>query len=134
LRRKGLRVTPQRLAILQILEESGEHLDAETLLTRARNHVPKLSLATVYRTLKILKDVGLVSQQGSDAGQVRTSFETTNKKAHYHFVCLACGQVIEIPTTLLDQAAQELARRWGALLTGANLEGTCRDCKAGEDS
>jgi Fe2+ or Zn2+ uptake regulation protein len=132
----GLRVTLQRLVILQVLRESGEHLDAKAIHTRACIHLPDLGLATVYRNLKALKDAGLVIQQGSDALHTWTSYETTNKQAHHHFVCVGCGKIVKVPTSLLDLATQELARRLGAVLTSANLEGYCKDCKkkAGKSS
>ena len=131
LRSRGLRVTPQRLAVLQILEESGEHLDAEALHTRARAHAPDLSLATVYRTLKTLKDAGLVTQRCSGARNTRSSYETTRKEAHHHFRCLGCGKVVEVPDSLLVDALEALTGRLGVAVTSATLEGYCEECREG---
>jgi Fur family ferric uptake transcriptional regulator len=94
----GHRLTPQRRLILDILQESAaripsEHLDAETLYIRAKARDTNISLATVYRSLALLKEIGLVQQHqlGEDHGH----FEPIQENLHFHFTCLNCGQVIE---------------------------------------
>jgi Fur family transcriptional regulator, ferric uptake regulator len=129
LRSLGLRVTRQRLVLLQILERSDEHLNAQALHARARKYAPNVSLATVYRNLKVFKNAGLVKQSWPDSSDTKTSYESTNKEPHCHFRCLRCQQVVEMPMTFLDGVQRELAGQLGAALTSANLVGYCADCK-----
>jgi Fur family ferric uptake transcriptional regulator len=129
LRSLGLRVTRQRLVLLQILEESSEHLDAQALHARARRYVTNVSLATVYRNLKAFKDAGLVKQSWPDSSDTKTSYETASKEPHCHFRCLGCQQVVEMPVSFLDGVHRELAEQLGAALTSACLVGYCADCK-----
>lgn len=129
LRNLGLRVTRQRLVLLQILERSDEHLDAQALHARARKHAPDISLATVYRNLKVFKNAGLVKQSWPDSSDTKTSYESTSKEPHCHFRCLGCQRMVEVPVTFLDGVQRELARRRDAALIGANLVGYCADCK-----
>jgi Fe2+ or Zn2+ uptake regulation protein len=129
LRSVGLRITKQRLALLRILEESGEHLDAQALHARARRQVPNMSLATVYRNLQVFMDAGLVNRSWPDSSQSGASYETTSKEPHCHFRCLACQRIVEMPVKFLDGVKQELAGRRGASLIGANLVGYCANCR-----
>ena len=132
----GLRVTPQRLLVLQILEESREHLDARTIYMRGREHDPNLSLATVYRTLGKLKEMGLVEPCYLARDRRRAYYEATDKGEHYHFTCLGCGRIIEVRAPRIKQACREMAEKLGLVFTRANvcLEGYCPDCAArGED-
>jgi Fur family ferric uptake transcriptional regulator len=130
LKAEGLRVTPQRLLVFRILQESGEHLDAEAVHARGRKHDSDLSLATVYRTLNKLEEVGLVEQCHLARNHRRAYYAATGKEAHDHFVCLGCGRVIELHTSCLDQAARELSEHWSAVVTFARvyLEGYCAEC------
>jgi len=130
LKTTGLRVTPQRLLVLQILEEAEEHLDADAIHARAREHDPNSSLATVYRTLETLKEMGLVEQCHLARNHRRAYYAATGKEAHDRFVCLGCGRVIEVHTSCLDQTARELSEKWGVIVTLAcvYLEGYCAEC------
>ena len=132
LRAEGLRVTPQRMLVLQILDEAEEHLDAETIYTRARERDPNVSLATVYRTLNKLKEMGLVEQRYFARDHKREYYEATGKKEHYHFTCLGCGQITEVHTPRIAQARRELAEKLGLVFTHACIcfEGYCASCVA----
>lgn len=128
----GLRVTPQRVLVLEILEEAEEHLDAEAIYERARRRDPKVSLATVYRTLAKLKEVGLVEQRYFARDHRREYYEASHKEEHYHFTCLGCGKVIEVHTPRIAQARQELSEALGLEFTHACIcfEGFCAECAA----
>lgn len=128
----GLRVTSQRLLVLEILEETEEHLDAEAIYERARARDPRVSLATVYRTLSKLKQAGLIEQRYFARDHRREYYETTDKDEHYHFTCLGCGKVIEVHTTRIAQARQELAEELGLEFAHACIcfEGYCPECVA----
>ena len=128
----GLRVTPQRLLVLEILEETDDHLDAGAILERARQRDPGVSLATVYRTLGKLKKAGLVDQRYLARDHRRGFYEPTSKEEHYHFTCLGCGKVIEVHTSRIAQAREELARELGLEFARACtcFEGYCPECVA----
>lgn len=130
LKASGLRITPQRLLVLQILEESRGHLDARTIHTRGRAHDPNLSLATVYRTLGTLKEMGLVESCCLARDHRQKYYEVTGKEEHYHFTCLGCGRIIEVHAPRVEQACREMAEELGLVLTRANVcfEGYCPAC------
>ncbi len=132
LKDEGLRVTPQRLLVLQVLQEAEEHLDAEAIHARAREHDPNVSLATVYRTLNKLKEMGLVEQRYFARDHKREYYEATGKEEHYHFTCLGCGEVIEVRTPRIAQARRELSEKLGLVFSHACIcfEGYCPSCAA----
>ena len=128
LRGAGRRVTAQRRLILQVLEESNGHLDAEALYERVKTRDPDASLATVYRTLAVLREIGLVEvhQLGQDHGH----YEAVGQEPHYHFACLRCGKVIEFDTPLVAQVERDLSAREGVRVTSTQLHvsGYCARC------
>lgn len=128
----GLRATPQRLLVLAILEDANEHLDAEGIFEEARKRDPRISLATVYRTLSKLKEVGMVEQRYFARDHKREYYETARKEEHYHFTCLGCGKVMELHTPRIAQARQELSEELGIEFTHACIcfEGFCPECAA----
>lgn len=132
LQSEGLRITPQRLLVLQVLEEAEEHLDADAVHGRARERDPRVSLATVYRTLSRLKEMGLVEQRYFAREHRREYYEVTGKEEHYHFTCQGCGQVIEVHTPRIAQARRELTEQLGLVFTHACVcfEGYCAACAA----
>jgi Fur family peroxide stress response transcriptional regulator len=129
LRAAGRRLTPQRRLILQVLEESDLHLDAEALYDRVKARDPDVSLATVYRTLAVLREMGLVEEHrlGEDHGH----YEAVHQEPHYHFSCLRCGKVIEFDTPLVAQVEQALCEQEGVCVTSIHLHvsGYCAQCR-----
>jgi len=129
LRGAGRRLTAQRRLILQVLEESDGHLDADALYDRVKARDPDVSLATVYRTLAVLREIGLVEEHrlGEDHGH----YEVVRQEPHYHFTCLRCGKVIEFDTSLVAQVEQELCEQEGVRVTGTHLHvsGHCAQCR-----
>lgn len=127
--RSGMRLTSQRRTILEVLDESEAHLDAEALYHRAKARDPKISLATVYRTLAALREIGLVQQRQLTRADQRGYYEIADQQ-HYHFTCLRCGRVIEFDTPLMTQIQQEFASEMGVRVTQArlHLEGYCAVC------
>jgi Fur family ferric uptake transcriptional regulator len=130
LRAIGGRLTPQRRLILQVLEASDEHLDAEALYDRVRARDPDVSLATVYRTLAILREIGLVEEHR--LGEDHAHFEAVRDEPHYHFTCLRCGNVIEFDTDLVAQIEQSLHAQEGVRVVSSQLhiQGYCASCLA----
>jgi len=123
-------MTAKRALVLDILEHSDAHLDAETIWHLARGRDQTLNLATVYRTLAVLKEMGLVEQRYFARAHKREMYETARKPEHYHFTCLGCGQVIEFETARISQARHELREERGLHLSQACVcfEGHCPAC------
>ncbi len=133
LQQAGLRATSQRIAILEVLEQSEEHLDAEAIFQQARRRDPSLGLATVYRTLNRFKALGLVQQRYLRSDHSREYYERADKAEHYHFHCRGCGRIIELETARIRQAREELSARLGIRFTSACIcfEGYCAQCAQG---
>jgi len=133
LRAAGGRLTAQRRLILQVLEASDAHLDAETLYEQVKARDLDVSLATVYRTLAVLREFGLVEEHR--LGEEHWHFEAVRNAPHYHFTCLRCGDVIEFDTVLVAQIEQELHDQEGVHVVSSqlHLEGYCARCQAGGD-
>src|SRR5579871_6103359 len=93
LREKGVRLTRQRQILLELIDKTGQHLDAERLYQLAKEKDPKLNRVTVYRTLKLLKEGGLVDELDlmHQAGE-QHYYETRRKQEHAHVICLGCGK------------------------------------------
>ncbi|RME37502.1 MAG: transcriptional repressor [Thermoflexia bacterium] len=129
----GHRITQQRRVLLKVLEESQEHLDAEALYERARERMPQISLATVYRTLAMLKRMGLVAEHS--LGEPHGHFEAVQAGRHYHFTCLGCGEVIEFDAPQVDETVRELATRGGLEIVEVHffLTGYCVRCRKERD-
>ena len=126
----GRRLTPQRALILSILEETDEHLDAAQILKLSRSHQSELNLTTVYRTLAVLKSMGLVAQRYFARDHKLEYYEAVDKREHYHFTCMECGEIIELHTSRIRQAQQELMDTQGLVISHACVcfEGYCTDC------
>ncbi|MCC7207868.1 MAG: transcriptional repressor [Anaerolineae bacterium] len=91
----GFRVTAQRRTVLEVIAASPGHLTAEQVYERARKVNPHISLATVYRTLNVLTEAGLIKQRHISPDHARSHFETAEAQDHFHFRCLNCGRVVE---------------------------------------
>jgi len=132
LRATGHRITAQRQIVLEVVETSAEHLDAEAIYQRAREKDPKISLATVYRTLTVLKDKGLIEQRFLARDHAREHYEPVGAPEHYHFTCLGCRKVIEFQSPRVTQMTTELHRDLGVEVAHACicLEGYCQTCAA----
>lgn len=124
----GKRITPERKLLLRIIGENA-HLDASEIYRLAREENPKINLSTVYRTVKLLKDLGLV--ESSNLGEDHDHYEV-RLQDHYHFVCLGCGKVVEIPSVdLLKHFGEER----DVEIVGIKLQliGYCEECHKKRD-
>jgi Fur family ferric uptake transcriptional regulator len=130
LRAAGRRVTSQRQLILEVLEASSHHLDAEALYERAKARDSDISLATIYRTLALFSELGLVREHRLSGR--RTLYEPMPDEPHYHFTCLGCGEAIDFGTPLVRLIEQELREREGVSVTSTVLliSGFCAQCRA----
>jgi Fur family peroxide stress response transcriptional regulator len=127
LRRSGVKLTHQRMEIFREVAKSGDHPDAETIYKGVRTRVPTVSLDTVYRTLWLLLDLGLIPTLGPS--RERTRFDA-NMGSHHHFVCSRCGMTRDLYSTEFDQlkipeSVKELGR---VERTQVEIRGICHQC------
>jgi len=129
LRQRSFHLTRQRRLVLDILNEHPGHLDASMIFREAKMRDERISLATVYRSLTLLKEAGLIEENrlGEDHGH----FEAIQESQHYHFACIRCGRVIEFESPAVDEVAQALRQQHGLLITEMqlHLRGVCPDCQ-----
>ena len=109
LRRVGQRVTPQRLVILSALRP-GEHLSADEVFARVEPLLPGVNRSTVYRTLELFRDLGLVSM--TDLGSGTRQFELLDD-LHHHLICHRCGAILELDDALVDPLRDGIRTRYG---------------------
>jgi len=123
----GIKVTQQRIEIFRELINSSDHPDAEKLFQRLRARMPALSLDTVYRTLWMLNDSGLVSTMG--LAREKTRFDG-NLTHHHHFVCTVCGSIADFYSSSLDAVEiPESVKELGKISnTHVEVRGTCKKC------
>ncbi len=129
LHKQGSHLTRQRLLVLDILKEIPGHLDAGAIFQEAKKRDERISLATIYRSLAVLKAAGLVEE--NRLGEEHGHFETIQQAEHYHFTCLSCGRVIEFEATGIPEVVQELSGRENLMVTETyfNLRGYCPECQ-----
>ncbi len=127
LKRAGVKLTHQRLEVYQELAKSGDHPDAETLFTRLRERLPTISLDTVYRTLWLLLDLGLITTLGPS--RIGNKFDA-NLDSHHHFVCSKCGMTRDIYSDEFDklQPPQSTESYGQAQTTHVEVRGVCFQC------
>ena len=130
LRRRGLRLTPQRQMVLSIIENSGEHLSAEAICQRVQASYPFVSLSTVYRTVERLKAVGLVREVHL-LGEQRF-YESAGAGDHYHLLCRGCGAVLHVDAALLAGLREQLEHCYHFTPLSLDLiaTGYCEQCRA----
>jgi Fur family ferric uptake transcriptional regulator len=132
LRQRGVRLTRQRQILLDLIDKSGEHLDAERLFQLAKERDPKLNRVTVYRTLKMLKTGGLVDEldlMHHEGDQ--HYYETRMKQEHAHVICLRCGKVEEFFGEPLRRLRRQIETHFGfqVLLARTEVGGYCSHCQ-----
>lgn len=137
-RRSGLSVTRQRLAIFEALAASREHPSAEDLYRSVRKRMPQLSLATVYKNLEALREIGAVSDVNAlhEHGRYEASLPGTGAgKPHHHLVCVACRRVVDLHDAALDGLTVGDAKGFEVRSLKVQVEGICPDCaRAGRHS
>ena len=116
----GIRLTGQRRLIIKVLENSKDHPDVETLFERANKIDSKVSIATVYRTVKVLKNAGILEKLEFNDG--RSRFEDAVRKHHDHLIDLDTGKVIEFIDEEIEHIQKKIASKLGYELIGHKLE------------
>jgi len=129
LRAKGQRVTKQRLLILEVLTESKEHLDAWQVSEQVKARDAGIGIATVYRTLALLKDIGLVQEHR--LGEEHGHFESMPDAPHFHFKCKKCDYVIEFEAPSVLKVVNTMINEEGIQVVDTHLliSGYCKNCR-----
>ena len=117
---KGLKMTGQRRVIARVLSESSDHPDVEQVYRRATKVDPRISIATVYRTVKLLKEANILEQH--DFGDRRARYEEAPDEHHDHLIDMNSGEVIEFRDDEIERLQREVASRLGYRLVGHRLE------------
>jgi Fur family ferric uptake transcriptional regulator len=124
----GYRMTPQRLMIVSAIEASDTHISAEEIYAQVVAKYPHVNISTVYRTLELLKELGLVTE--TDFGEGRVRYHPVGKGHHHHLVCTGCGAVIDLDESLLSSLESMLLReyKFSADLRHLAIFGRCGKC------
>src|SRR6056297_4098802 len=117
---KGLRMTDQRRTIASVLESSDDHPDVEELYNRASAVDPRISLATVYRTVKLFEEAGLLEKL--EFGDGRARYEDAERDHHDHLIDINSGEVIEFVDADIEALQERIAEKLGYELRGHKLE------------
>src|ERR1700677_5160082 len=111
---KGVRMTAQRRALLEVIQESKDHLDAASLLTLARQREPNIDRATVYRTLELLKKFRLVDELDlMHLEGEKHYYEVKSRQDHIHLACFRCGRIEEFSSSLFERLKAEISKQAG---------------------
>ncbi|MFC2062589.1 Fur family transcriptional regulator [Chloroflexota bacterium] len=129
LRKRGYRLTPQRMMILSAIEDSEHHISAEDIYAPVAAKYPQVNISTVYRTLELLKRLGLVYE--IDLGEGRIRYHSEGKGHHHHLICQQCGAVIDVDESTLARLKDVLLHRYSfsAQLQHVAIFGFCKECK-----
>jgi Fur family peroxide stress response transcriptional regulator len=134
LREMDCRITPQRMAVLRILAASEEHLTAEQVYEQVSAELPMTSLATVYKTLSLLEELGEV--MGLALGNGVKHYDGARPYPHPHLVCTNCGTIVDLPPEALQEITQRAEGETGYEITSHRLTfcGVCPRCQVADRS
>lgn len=117
---RGLRITDQRRTIARVLSDSDDHPDVEKLHERASSIDPRISIATVYRTVRLFEEAGILDRH--DFGDGRARYEATPEAHHDHLIDVETGKVIEFVDPELEQLQRQIAEKLGYRLVDHRME------------
>jgi len=128
LKEKGLKLTPQRRMILDVIHESAAHLTGEEILGRVHSRVPGVNKSTIYRTLELLEKLGCVLKSELDD---RFVYHHAEEGYHHHIVCGECGKTIDCDEDLFSSVEQSLEKKYGFPVNFKHvvMSGLCRMCR-----
>lgn len=131
-REKGINPTPKRKVILEILENTPGHPDVDTVYRMAKKKDPALGQATVYRTLRLMRESGVI--RGHSFGQDHTHFESPTKQHHDHLICDRCGKIEEFVSNDLEKMQEKVAKshKFEMISHRLDIHGICLVCAAKE--
>jgi Fur family ferric uptake transcriptional regulator len=129
---RGLKSTRQRSLIVDAFFQQGGHVSVDELVGQVRAKDPRVSTATVYRTMKLLTECGLAHARHFGDGQTR--YESAAGRHHHdHLICTSCGTIVEFENDRIEALQQAVAKKHGFTVTDHKMElyGLCRTCQAG---
>jgi Fur family transcriptional regulator, peroxide stress response regulator len=128
LKQNGVRMTPQRYAILNFLLSSMSHPTADEIYKALESNFPNMSVATVYNNLRVFKEAGLVKEL--TFGDASSRFDA-NMMDHYHVICQECGKITDFDYPALLEVEREASKHTGYLVTSHRMEiyGLCQTCQ-----
>ncbi|UCC15895.1 MAG: transcriptional repressor [Dehalococcoidales bacterium] len=131
LRWMGYRITPQRVMILSCIENSNSHITAEGIYAQVIGKYPRVNISTVYRTLDLLKQLGLIYE--IDLGEGMVGYHPEGKGHHHHLICRKCNSITDINESPLFSVKAVLlqAFNFDADLKHLALFGLCENCREG---
>lgn len=128
LKKSGVRITPQRHAVLEYLLNSMTHPTADEIYKALESKFPNMSVATVYNNLRVLKEIGLVRElpYGDDSSRF-----DVNTSEHYHVICEVCGKIVDFHYPILDEVESLAEQVTGFKISHHRMElyGTCESCQ-----
>jgi Fur family ferric uptake transcriptional regulator len=117
---KGMKMTGQRRIIARVLSESSDHPDVEEVYRRAVEIDPRISIATVYRTVRLFEEANILERH--DFGDGRSRYEEASEEHHDHLIDIQSGRVIEFRSPEIEVLQREIANKYGYRLVGHRLE------------
>ncbi len=128
LRSHGLKITPQRMAIVAVLEDNRTHPSAEDVYKELTPNYPTISYATIYKTLETLHDIGELMEVNIDPHKKRYDPYTT---PHHHFICVSCGKIEDIPLeeVPMPPIKEEVRKKYGITNMCIHFHGLCPACR-----
>ncbi|KPL06142.1 hypothetical protein AMJ86_09760 [bacterium SM23_57] len=134
LRERGMRLTPQRMAVLKTLIGNNEHLSVEDIYERVHGDHPMIGLATVYKTIAILKEMGEITELNISNEGAR--YDGSGETPHPHFICTRCNTIIDLEEEPLINLCENFVGKTEYLITNYRLDffGLCPKCQSGENN
>ncbi|MGN9134726.1 Fur family transcriptional regulator [Clostridium sp. HCP1S3_B4] len=133
LKKKGYKLTPQRRAIVDtIIQSEGKHLTAEEIYDEVKKICPEIGLATVYRTIQLFEQIGLVSKLQLNDGCSRYEIVHSDERhMHHHLICNICNAVIEVEDDLLEQLEEKIKKQYKFKILDHSVKfyGICEECQ-----
>ena len=125
---QGYRLTPQRMMVMSAIANSEHHISAEEIYVQVVAKYPHVNISTVYRTLDLLKRLGLVTETDLGGGRVR--YHPADKGHHHHLVCQECGAIIDLDESVLSSLKSRLLQeyKFSADLRHLAIFGRCSNC------
>ena len=129
LKKLGYRLTPQRMMIVSAIENSNDHISAEEIYSQVVDKYPNVNISTIYRTLELLEQLGLVTKTDLGGGRVR--YHPADKGHHHHLICQECGAIIDLNESVLSSLKDALLREYSfvADLRHLGIFGRCVKCR-----
>jgi Fur family transcriptional regulator, ferric uptake regulator len=134
---RGIRLTAQRRALVETIQEANRHLDADSLLKLARRRGQKIDRATVYRTIELLKRLRLIDELDlMHLEGEKHYYEVRTRRDHIHLACFSCGRIEEFINPIFERLKTQISQEAGFRIRVARLEvgGACRSCVATEST